>query len=187
MREKQDELTLHWGMHTVRQVTLWRALTLGAHGEWGRSTPKVAGDHVVHDDTPFHSPQFFHKVTKVRRCLCPKMAAGSGAQKRRPGMCRSLGAKCGLQQAIMFFQANFWDAVRSPSKISDQLGAVWEQEPCQSYLCRWHAVNHRAFAQSQCSVNACLLNEWMNKWMRKLSTASPRTWNASIVWIHRLE
>ena len=100
--EKQDELTLHWGMHTVREVTLWRALTLGAHGEWGRSAPRVAGDHVVHDDTPFHSPQFFHKVTKVRRCLCPKMAADQVHRREgRPGMCRSLGAKCGLQQAIM--------------------------------------------------------------------------------------
>ena len=150
--EKQDELTLHWGMHTVRQVTLWRALTLGAHGEWGRSAPRVAGDHVVHDDTPFHSPQFFHKVTKVRRCLCPKMAAGSGAQKRRKArnVQKSWG-KVWVAASHNVVQAHFWDAMRSPSKISDQLGAVWEQEPCQSYLCRWHAVIvgllHRVNAQ----------------------------------------
>ena len=43
----------------------------------------MAEDRVVHDATPLDSPQFFHKVTKVMRCLCPVMAAGSGAHRRR--------------------------------------------------------------------------------------------------------
>lgn len=59
----------------------------------------MAEDRVVRDATPLHSPQFFHKVTKVMSCLCPVMAAGSGAH--REGVCRSHGAKRGLQQAMM--------------------------------------------------------------------------------------